>query len=361
MPMTNTDDKFFASGPTLAGLLALLALSGCGWMTGDDNGYFRDRSTDYRRAHVEPGLKLPEHLSDEALEDIYIIPETEEQVRLTGEFEMPRPTPLVAKETEELVRINRLGNEQWMLVSTAPGQLWPQVRAFLTHVGWPVGRVEARAGIIETSWLAPREGGAEERFRFRIEQGVQRNTSELHVLQMTKGPDTDAEEWPKASSDQDREAEMLQAVAEFVANSTETEAAPVSMMAQQEISASGKVNMQEEADGTPYIQLGLPFYRAWASVERALKESDYQIRDRDRSAGKFYISYIGEDQDSGWLDWLFGDEDNLDNIEDIEFLLELAPSEDESSISITIQREDEVPLEIAHAQSLLTLIKGNIR
>lgn len=337
----------------------LISLSACSWLTDDESGYFRDRSDDYRKARVEKGIKVPADLDDDALQDIYVIPPVTEQLHVSGEFEVPRPAPLVARESEELVRIQKLGSEQWMLAAVAPGQLWPQVRAFISTSGVSIARVDARAGVIETGWLEREDGGMQERYRFRIEQGVQRNTSELHILQMAMVGDTDS--WPEASTDSEHEGDMLHAVGQFIANSTET--APVSMMAQQAISASGKVSMQEEADGTPYIRLELPYYRAWASVERALRESSFRTRDRDRSTGVYYIRYVEpDDDDGGWFDWLLesDDDDTQEMVADRDFLLHLKSQEGSEVVRITIQREDEVALETAQSQSLLALIKGNI-
>ncbi len=338
-------------------MLLLFTLTGCTWLTGD-KGYFRDRSDDYRKARVEPKLKVPASLDDEVLQDIYVIPPVTEDLRVTGEFDVPRPAPLVTRATEEMVRVQRLGKEEWILANLAPGQLWPQIRAFLNSNSLQVARVDARAGLIETSWLRPEAGGMDERYRFRMEQGVQRNTSELHVLHMFQAGDISS--WPETSADHDRENNMLMLVAQYLANSTE--AAPVSLMAQEAISATGKVSMQEGEGETPYIRLELPFYRAWASVERALGESSFQTRDRDRSSGRLYIRYVEDaDDDGGWFDWLFnsGEEADTKALTEFDFVLTVA-EQAEGVVRITIAREDAVELTPAQAQSMLSLIKGNI-
>jgi outer membrane protein assembly factor BamC len=332
-------------------------LSACTWLTGD-KGYFRDRSDDYRKARAEPRIKVPSNMDDQALQDIYVIPPVTEDLRVTGEFEVPRPAPLIARATEEMVRVQRLGDEEWILANLAPGQLWPQIRAFLSSNSLQVARVDARAGLIETGWLRPEEGGMEERYRFRIEQGVQRNTSELHVLQMVQAGDITV--WPEISSDNDRESNMLMLVAQYVANSTD--AAPVSMMAQEAISSSGKVSMQEGEGEVPYLNLELPYYRAWASIERALRESSFQTRDRDRSSGLFYIRYVeNSEDDAGWFDWLFNDNEEPDAsvLTEHDFIL-LVTKLDEDTVRVDISRQDKVPLTPAQSQSMLSLIKGNI-
>lgn len=338
-------------------LLALMAGSGCSWLMGD-KGYFRDRSDDYKKAQVEPPLRVPGGLDADALQEIYVIPPITEDIMVTGEFDAPRPAPLVAGSTDELVRIQKLGEEEWMLVSISPGQLWPQVRGYLGARSMQVARVDARAGLIETGWLQGADGGMGERYRFRIEQGVQRNTAELHVLQMFQAGDINS--WPAASSNLENEHEVLLEIAQYIANNVDT--ATVSMMAQQAISASGKVSMQENSDGRPMIRLGLPYNRAWASLERALRDANFEIQDKDRSSGSYFVHYARPaDEESGWLDWLFdsSESDPVGELAEHNYRVEVSEQNAEL-VNITIRREDGQELSLSHQQSILALIKGKI-
>lgn len=336
-------------------LLMSLGLGGCSWLLGDE-GFFPDTSDNYRRAAPEPVLAVPEGLDNSALQEIYVIPPTRENVSAVGEFEVPRPAPLTGSSGEQLVRIQRLGREEWILVNLNPGQLWPQVRGFLSTTNRPVARVEARAGLIETAWLPGPDGGMQERFRFRLEQGVQRNTSELHVLQMFQAGDVTS--WPEISADAEHEKAVLREVAQYIANNAES--APVSMMAQQALSDSGKISMQENTEGEPYIRLVLPYHRAWASLERALKQSSFEIEDKNRDKGNYHIRFVPpEDDEQGWLDWLFGNDgkDHGDFGEQVYLLQVTSRSEDVQHITVSLP--DHV-LDPAIAQKLLTVVKGNI-
>ena len=300
-------------------LCLVLALGGCGWLGKQE--WIRDRSHDYRKAKIEPELRVPPGLDSGTLQDIYVIPPTNQSLAVAeGEFEVPRPTPLVSRESEEMVRIQRLGDEEWMLANVAPGQLWPQLRAYLSTRGMQVARVDARAGIIETTWFQGPEADMNERYRFRIEQGVQRNTAELHVLQMYQVGD--AANWPETSSDSERSGDMLLSVAQYIASATEE--APVSMMAQQAMGEGGKVNLLEDPDGTTWVQLKLPYYRAWASVDRALRESSFEVRDLDRSSGVFYVRFIPPEEEDGWFSWMFGSDKEAEAVGDQDFLITLS-------------------------------------
>jgi len=336
--------------------LLVLSVSGCGFLFGDE-GVFRDRSEDYKKAPELPVVNVPEGKDKEALQELYAIPPVDESLVLSGEFEVPRPAPLVAGSSDEMVRIQKLGDESWALVGAAPGQVWPQVRSFLSAAGIGVARVDARQGIMETAWLELEGKPMASRFRFIIDQGVQRNTCELHVLQMNQAGDV--ETWPQASDSQEQEADMLRAVAQYLADSSE--AAPISMIADQSISAGGKVTIRQSDAGEAYIELILPYERAWASLGRALEKSNFEITDRDRSGGKYYVQVVedtGEDE-GGWFDWLFGDEEDQLALQNL--LVNIRP-EDQQTMKITLQsQEGQPPLEQREEQGLLVLIKGNIQ
>ena len=219
-------------------------------------------------------------------------------------------------------------------------------------------RADARAGIMESNWLNLEGQSLDSRFQFRMEQGVQRGTSELHVLQMTQGGSA-ADEWPAKSDDPVQGADMLQAVAQFLADSAES--APVSMIAEQGISADGKISLKEAPEGYSYLQLGLPFDRAWASVGRALEKSSFNITDRDRSSGTYYVRFQNEaaEDEQGWWSRLWKNDETQPSLDQV-FLVSIK-SLKEQAVSIRLSPQDKgVPFEKRQEQEMLTAIKGNI-
>ena len=209
---------------------------------------------------------------------------------------------------------------------------------------------------METNWLKLEDAPLPSRFRFRMEQAVQRGSSELHVLQMNQSKDDS--EWPAQSDNPEQEAEMLRAVAQYLVDSADS--APVSMIAEQAISAKGKISLQETDTGDTFIRVGLSFPRAWASLARALETSTFEITDRDRSTGVYYVNFIGADgeEEDGWFDWLFEEEDHP--LAGRDFLVKMT-SENDASVAITLsQPEGSEPVETRQKQALLAMIKGNI-
>ena len=340
-----------------AAAVILGSLGGCGYLFGD-KGVFRDKSEDYKKAPEMAVIGVPEGKDSTSLQEIYPIPEVEQNVSLIEEFEVPRPTPLVAADSDQLVRIQRLGSEQWALIAEAPGQVWPQVRSFLTSASISVARVDARAGLMETGWLELESQSMASRFQLRIEQGVQRGTSELHVLQMNQAGDVQS--WPATSDNSEQEGEMLRALAQYIANSN-AESAQVSMVANQAIDAEGKISLLETPAGDPYVALALPFDRAWASLGRALEKSYFQISDRDRSSGEYFAVFLGveSEEEESWFDWLWPGDDEQPYVGDT-FVVSVVDVKGETVTIHLRPQSPEVDLPKREQQALLSLIKGNI-
>jgi outer membrane protein assembly factor BamC len=334
----------------------LLSGTGCGYIFGD-KGTFRDRSQDYKTAPEAPPVHVPAGMDSAALREIYVIPPVEDKFLSEDKFEVPRPVPLTPGSGPDVVRIQKLGDASWALIGVAPGQVWPQVRNFMAASGMQIARADARAGIMESNWLTIEGQPLASRFQFRMEQGVQRGTSELHVLQMNRA--ANESEWPGKSDDPAQAADMLQAIAQFLADSADS--APVSMIAEQGISAGGKISLLDAPEGYAYLRLELPFDRAWASVGRALEKSAFEITDRDRSSGVYYVRFVGltGEDEPGWWGSLW-ESDEVQPLAGQVFLISMQ-SLPEQAVTIRLRPQDEgIPFEKREEQELLSLIKGNI-
>ncbi len=341
------------------GLTTLLSLQSCSWLFGDD-GTFRDRSNDYRQATVEPPLTLPEGIDSDSLDDSYAIPPISDRTTLNEKFVIPAPEPLAEDIDRDTVRINSLGSQSWILVDGAPGQVWPRLRGFLNLNQLSVQRADAVSGIIETGWLQPAgEDALRERYRLRIEQGVQRGTSEIYVLQADLRAGTDS--WPESSSALDREKIMTQELAQYLADSAA--AASVSMLAQKGLDSSGKVTLEEDSKQTVYIKLLLPFSRAWASLGLSLEKAGFQIDDLNRDQKLYYVTYTEKsrkEKEEGFFSWLtsWGADDEK-NRKGVPYFVRVTQINDQS-VSITIERQSGEKVEKAEAEKVLKLIKKHI-
>jgi outer membrane protein assembly factor BamC len=352
-----------------SGILVLLALSvsvaGCSWLTGD-NGVFRDRGDDYRAATMEKPLVVPSGFSSSAIEDQLVIPRARGgESALVGEFEVPRPEPINPTAETEQVKLQKLGDQGWILVEASPGEVWPRVRQFLSANQLTVLRADATGGIIETGWLQPASGTGRERYRFRIEQGVQRGSSEVYVVQADDNAGESS--WPERSSNPQREADMMKALAQFVADNGGTGA--VSMLAQQGINAQGKVFFERQSGQPLRLRLALPFERTWASLEVGVPKAGFVIDDRNRSERQMWIRYdpakVDDGEDKGFFasiwGWIFSSDENEGDIfDDRKTVYTVRVQDSGGGQLISIDRQDGAELAPAAREKLLNAIKGHL-
>ncbi len=130
-------------------LLSLLTvvLAGCGWLGGED-GYFRDRANDYRKARSIPVIKVPEGTRTDAVSPLYAIPTESADALLDQDFEVPRPQPLRGDAGEKVVRIQKLGNEQF--VAKAPPEVVEENRERRAALAEAIEKLEAVSRRLES-------------------------------------------------------------------------------------------------------------------------------------------------------------------------------------------------------------------
>lgn len=347
---------------------ASLSVSGCGWLFGD-KGIFRDRGDDYRRAQVEKPMEVPPGLSKAQSDEDFAIPPIAYSAPLEGKFQVPMPEKLEGNPDTEQVKIQTFNDTSWILVEAGPGEVWPRVRQFLNTNQLQVARADAAGGVIETGWLQPRslegheaEGTARERYRFRIEQGVQRNSSEIYVLQADA---RSADNWPKVSSDRARETEMIKALSQFIADNGSTGA--VSMLAQRGLDSKGKVFLSKQPGVNSYLRLDLPAERAWASLSTALPKAGFTVDDSNRATGEYWVRYTpprDEERKRGWWSrfwsWVFrsGEQNVHKNVIYVVRMQSEAGSD--NAVRIDVQRQDGKPLTTAIQEELLNHIKNRL-
>ncbi len=344
-------------------VVASISVSSCGWLFGD-KGVFRDRGDDYRRARVEKPLQIPPELTQSEGEEDFAIPAIAHSAPLEGTFEVPRPEALDGDPGAEQVRIKALNGASWILVESSPGEVWPRVRQFLNTNQLNVTRADATGGLIETGWLEPKaQGVSRERYRFRIEQGVQRGSSEVYVLQA--GP-VAGDNWPATSSDPARENEMIKVLAQFIADNGSTGA--VSMLAQRGIESKGKVLLTKPTGQNPYLSLELPFDRAWASLEIALPKAGYTVDDLNRNEREFWVRYTPpidpQDKPGMWSrfwSWVFGDYDELNDPKTVYVVrMQPATTDADTGVRIELSRRDGKVITLKVEDELLNRIKNKL-
>lgn len=278
---------------TLGLLSSLASLSACGLF--GENGYVRDREDDYLKAGILAPLKIPAEFDQDTIEDLYYVPPIDRYAQPPEDNETPRPQALVAGEFENMVKIQTLGQRQWILVQLLPGQVWPRLKDFLLAKGIGVEGEDGATGSMQTLWIQNPQTVVQEKYRFHLTQGVQRNTSEVHLLQMQRSstqPTTQSvstensqRQWPPQSDDVQQARLMLQQFANYLAETADVNAA-VSLVAQG-ISTSRRLYLVTGED--PAIRVKLDRERGWASLGYALDKSGFIVDSENSDTGVYMV------------------------------------------------------------------------
>ena len=137
----------------LAGLSTLALIisgtSGCGWIWGED-GYFRDRGSDYLQARQVPPMQAPADVRLRPIEPLLPIPQQVADTRASGEYEVPRPQRLVVAEESSDFSLQTSEDARWLVAMRAPSQVWTATRQFFTDNGFQSSSPPGRRA---TNWL----------------------------------------------------------------------------------------------------------------------------------------------------------------------------------------------------------------
>jgi outer membrane protein assembly factor BamC len=320
--------------PLLAASLALLA--GCSSLGGD--------SVDYRSTPVRAKpLEVPPDLTQLARDSRYQSPGgVVSAAASNAPAAVAAPgAPSVALSTVGELRIERSGQQRWLVAPQPPEQMWPQLRAFWEARGFQIAMEDAKAGVIETNWAENRgklpndvvrnllgrlagnlfDTGERDQFRTRLERvdlGGGRVGTEVFishrgieeaVISPTGARDDDSTRWRLRPSDPQLEAEMLARLMVSLGGVRDEPAARAVVAAAPEAPSRARLVVDGAA-----LEIDEPFDRAWRRVGLALDRGGFTVEDRDRTLGLYYVRYVDPKslgkEEPGFWSRLFGNTDN---------------------------------------------------
>jgi len=316
----------------LALAVAMLA-AGCGLFGGN-------KSTEYKGAQARAAqpLEVPPELTAPTMDDRYAIPDPRTQTTYSqySKATASQGTAPVAGASSNTVlpkvegaRLERYGDQRWLVVKGEPDKVWPVIRDFWIENGYPLAREEPNTGIMETDWyddkskipqdIVRRTVGKvlpslwstprRDKFRTRLEKGAEPGTTEIfvsnrNVEEVYTNNNQDRTVWQSREADRDLEAEMLSrmlvkfgAAEQQVAAATAKAPAPVRSGAQPAAATSESRNAVLENSGAGPLVVNDSFDRAWRRVGLALDRVGFTVEDRDRSKGIFYVRYVDPEVD----------------------------------------------------------------
>ena len=309
--------------------LALLGVAAAGCRVLPDS-----KKIEYKSAGKVPSLEVPPDLSQVSPDSRYAVPDGAGKGSATFSAYTADRTPaaqaknsVVLPQVEKL-RVERSGNQRW-LVATAPAdKLWGPVKDFWQENGFIIVIERPDAGVMETDWAENRakigddfirntlgkfldslySTGERDKFRTRFEPGAEPGTTDLFIShrgmeEVYTSSAKDDTRWQPRPADPELEAEMLRRL--MVSLGADNERAQASVAAAK---AEPRAKLASSNDGGGTLEVYERFDRAWRRVGLALDRVGFTVEDRDRSKGLYYVRYVDPDanlkKSTGWLDKL---------------------------------------------------------
>ena len=358
--------------PARLGLLGLtLALSACSVLNSD--------KIDYKSASKGATLEVPPDLKQLTRETRYAVPGgvVSANALQAGQDNQPSATRSAASTTLGDVRIERDGNQRWLVVKRPADQLWEPVRDFWVQNGFTLAMDQPKVGIMETDWAENRaklpqdivratigkvfdslySTGERDKFRTRLERTSDGSTevfiSHRGMVEVYNSSAKDSTIWQPRPVDPELETEFLRRLMVKLGVSEEQSraiaAVPVQLPPSARIAAVG---------GAPVLQLDEGFDRAWRRVGLALDRTGFTVEDRDRSQGVYFVRYVapGESKKEGFFTKLFGSKDAVAPLQ-----YRIAVRSEGNATTVAVQNASGAPETSANAQSIVRVLADDLK
>jgi outer membrane protein assembly factor BamC len=320
--------------------VALTSLAGCGSI----NSMLEPSRIDYKSAG-KPSvatLEIPPDLTQLQRDNRYAIPEANNGTATALGYSLqqnsrPQATSIAAvapKGTPEM-RIERAGNQRWLVIKQAPEVLWPQLKDFWQDAGFLINIDSPQTGVMETDWAENRakipqdiirstlgkaldsfySTGERDKFRTRLERGADGSTeiyiSHRGAQEIVTGQQKDSTVWTPRAADPELEAEFLsRLMARLGVEGARAKATVASAVAQ-----PVRAKLVKGTSGG-YVEVDEGFDRAWRRVGLALDRVGFTVEDRDRTQGLYFVRYVDQGldaqskSDKGFFSRLFSSSDD---------------------------------------------------
>ncbi len=305
--------------------LLAVALAGCGILPDS-------RKIEYKSAGKAPSLEVPPDLSQVAKDDRFLVPDVAGKGSATFSAYRADRTPAAQAQNATVlpqvdkVRVERSGNQRWLVVGVPADKLWGTVKDFWQETGFIINVERPDAGVMETDWAENRakigddiirntlgrlldslySTGERDKFRTRFEPGAEPGTTDVFIShrgmeEVYTSSAKDDTRWQPRPPDPELEAEMLRRL--MVRLGSDEKRAEASLAT---VKAEPRAKLAKSDAGAGTLEVYERFDRAWRRVGLALDRVGFTVEDRDRSRGLYFVRYVDPDvdnrkKDEGWM------------------------------------------------------------
>ena len=283
---------------------------------------------DYKSVKRAPDLSIPPDLAQLSKDSRYTMVDGGVSAASLHGRQADQTAPgAIAGLTAGDVRIERSGNQRWLVVKRSANQLWDPIRAFWLESGFLLSTDQSNLGIMETEWAENRaklpqdfirsiagkfldslySTPERDKYRTRLETNAAGETeiyvSHRGLMEIYVTEHNDKTMWQPRPEDPELEAEYLRRLMLKLGVSAEQ---ATTLLATTPSAPS--IATVVTTEGHPVLQIAENFDRTWRRVGLALDRTGFTVEDRDRNRGLYFVRYVGGDAvqpKEGFLSSLF--------------------------------------------------------
>ncbi|VAW81612.1 hypothetical protein MNBD_GAMMA12-696 [hydrothermal vent metagenome] len=217
---------------------------------------------------------------------------------------------------QDKIKFVRNGSNYWLVVQGTPETVWGSVRQFWLQQGFILSIDNPTIGIMETDWAENRakiakgvvrrvigkvfsgaySSGLRDRFRIRLERGKNEGSTELFISH--KGMKEEVQGgslsptgtvWKPRKRDVELEVEMLKRIMVYIGVS-KNRVKKLAKNATTKGTSSIAYKSGKDDEGA-FVDVGADFTQAWQVVGLALDRTGFNVVDRNRSKGIYFVKY----------------------------------------------------------------------
>lgn len=295
----------------------LVSLTGCTFV----GSVFESDKLDYRASKKAPPLDIPPDLTQLQKDNRYAIPDGRGVATASGYQKSATPSgvPAVVAAGDAVgvtgtaaVKVERNGNQRWLVVKQTPEQLWPQLKQFWADAGFTIEEESATTGVMETNWAENRSKipqdvirrtlgrvfdsaystGERDKYRTRLERAADGST-EIYIShrgaeEVLTGAAKEITQWTVRPNDPGLEAQFLAKLTARLTGVTDIKQVTA------EVQNAPAQPLHAKLVGTT-VEVDEGFDRAWRRVGLALDRVGFTVEDRDRVNGVYFVRYVDPD------------------------------------------------------------------
>ena len=360
----------FQRTATVAALVILL--SACGVLEED--------KINYKSAAKASTLEVPPDLTQLRKESRYALESTSATASGFQSAAGKVTDAGTATNTMGDVRMERQGNQRWLVVARPADKVWEPLIEFWKSNGFNLVTEAQDVGIIETDWAENRaklpqdfirrnlgkvldalySTGERDKFRTRIERnpqgGVDIYITHRGMVENYANAQKTNTIWQPRASDPELEIEFLRRL--MIKLGATPEAAKAANAS--EVKVTGPQVFV--VGGQPTIALNDGLDRVWRRTGVALDRSGFTVEDRDRTKGVYFVRYVAPGtagQEPGFFERLFSS--SKKEVPTLSrYRITLSSPTDQQSL-IQVMDANGKPEDATNAERILKLIANELR